>query len=201
MSQPENQEVKERFVVVGDEIGYAEQYLGDSSTTYIENGKIYAAIAGNLTVDKKNRVIHINGKYGEKRKIPEPGDLVTGTVYSIRRSSVGIKISTVNDTVVVDVGLVGNIHVSNVAKSYIDKLDDVFEKTDFIRAKVIKQDGNEFQIMTIGENLGVIKSTCKYCGHEMVRKSRNQVVCPFCNNYQRKELANDYGDLKVILSF
>lgn len=201
MNPPKNQENQKQFVYIGDELGFTEEYLGDPSTTYTENGKIYAAIAGYLTVDKKNRQIFIEGSYTERQKIPQPDDIVTGVVYSIRKNSVGTKINTINNLVVVDMGLIGNIHVSNVSKSYVDKLDDIFDKNDIIRAKIVRQEGKEFQISTVDPSLGVIKAFCKYCGHEMQRKGKTQVICPFCSNVQRKMMANDYGDIEEILHF
>ncbi|TFH30108.1 MAG: hypothetical protein E4G98_02695 [Promethearchaeota archaeon] len=192
---------KARYVVVGDELGVAEEYLGDPSTTYIENGKIHAGIAGNLTIDQEKRKIRIDGNHEKKRKIPKKGDIVTGNVYSIRKSSVGIKIQTINNLVAVDVGLVGNIHVSKISKSYVEKLDDIFDKNDIVRAMVLHYDGREVQISTSDDSFGIIKATCKYCGHDMVRKGSNQVVCHFCNNHQRKEMAADYGTIEEILTF
>ncbi|MHA1674506.1 MAG: exosome complex RNA-binding protein Csl4 [Promethearchaeota archaeon] len=190
-----------RYVVVGEELGVAEEYLGDPSTTYIENGKIHAAIVGNLTIDKEKRKILIEGSHEQKRKIPKKGDIITGTVYSIRKSSVGVKIETVNNLVAVDVGLIGNIHVSNVSKSYVEKLDDIFDKNDIIRARIVRINGKEFQISTSEDKFGVIKASCKFCGHEMQRKGNNQIVCHFCGNHQRKEMANDYGSIEEILTF
>lgn len=201
MNPSENLESEKPFVYVGDELGYAEEYLGDPSTTYTENGKIFAAISGFLTIDKKNRKIRIDGSYTERKKMPLPGDIVMGVVYSIRKSSVGTKISTINNMVVVDMGLIGNVHVSNVSKSYVDKLDEIFEKNDIIRAKIIRQEGREFEISMVDHNLGVIKSFCKYCGHDMQRKNKTQVVCSFCGNVQRKVMASDYGDFQEILHF
>ncbi|MHA1519899.1 MAG: exosome complex RNA-binding protein Csl4 [Promethearchaeota archaeon] len=190
-----------RYVVVGEELGIAEEYLGDPSTTYIENGKIHAAISGNLTIDQEKRKILIDGNHERKRKIPRKGDIVTGTIYSIRKSSVGIKIKTVNNLVAVDVGLIGNIHVSKVSNSYVDKLDDIFDKNDLVRARVVRINGREYQISTSDDQFGVIKASCKYCGHDMIRKGNNQVACHFCNNHQRKKMANDYGSIEEILKF
>ncbi|RLI64360.1 MAG: hypothetical protein DRO88_07540 [Promethearchaeia archaeon] len=201
MNSSDKPENKKPFVYIGDELGHTEEYLGDSSTTYTENGKIYAAIAGFLSIDEKNRQIYIEGSYTERQKTPLPGDIVMGVVYSIRKTSVGTKINTINNLVVVDMGLIGNVHVSNVSKSYVDKLDEIFEKNDIVRAKIIRQEGREFQITLVDNNLGVIKSFCKYCGHEMKRKNKTQVICPFCGNVQRKIMANDYGEFEEVLHF
>ena len=185
------------FVQIGTAVGLEAQYLCKNDSTYVkEDGIIYAAIPGIVHINSKDRTIFIDSKQEHKRIIPQHGDIVTGRIYSIRKSSVGVRIDTLNQKLVTDVGLIGNIHVASVSRSYIDKLDNVFQKTDIIRAKVVTKSGKEYKIATNAPNLGVIISQCKYCGKNMARKGRGQLVCPFCNHTERKILAQDYGELK-----
>ena len=185
------------FVQIGTAVGLEAQYLCKNDSTYVkEDGVIYAAIPGILKINSKDRTIVIDSKQESKRTIPEHGDIVTGRIYSIRKSSVGVRIATLNQKLVSDVGLIGNIHVASVSRSYIDKLDSVFQKSDIIRAKVITKSGKEYKIATNAPNLGVILSQCKYCGKDMTRKGSGQVVCPFCNHSERKIMAQDYGSLQ-----
>ena len=190
------------FVQIDTAVGLEAQYLCKNDSTYVkDDGVIYAAIPGILTINTKDRTIIVDSKQEYKRTIPQHGDIVTGRVYSIRKSSVGVRIGTLNQKLVIDVGLIGNIHVANVSRSYIDKLDNVFMKTDIIRAKVITKSGKEYKIATNAPDLGVILSQCKYCGKDMVRKGRSQVVCPFCNHVERKIMAKDFGSPKERLKF
>ncbi|MHA2018062.1 MAG: exosome complex RNA-binding protein Csl4 [Promethearchaeota archaeon] len=189
------------IVKIGDMLGYEEQYLGSQGSTYSEDGKIYAAINGILEINEKDRIIHIDAKNEEKRIIPKAGDYIIGEITQIRKNSVGVRMISLNDKVILDSGNFGNIHVSNVSKSYVDKLDNVFQKTDLIRAKVLTKYGNEWKIATDASNLGVIRSYCKYCGKVMVQKGRDQVKCPFCNHSERKILASDYGKVEIRLRF
>ena len=190
------------FVQIDTAVGLEAQYLCKNDSTYVkEDGVIYAAIPGILKINSKDRTIIIDSKQEYKRTIPQHGDIVTGRVYSIRKSSVGIRIGTLNQKLVSYVGLIGNIHVASVSRSYIDKLDNVFQKTDIVRAKVITKSGKEYKIATNSPNLGVILSDCKYCGKAMVRKGSGQLVCPFCNHTERKILAQDYGNLQNQLKF
>jgi len=190
------------FVQIDIAVGLEAQYLCKDDSTYVkDDGIIYAAIPGILQINSKDRTILINSKQEHKRTIPQHGDIVTGRVYSIRKSSVGIRIGTLNQKLVSYVGLIGNIHVASVSRSYIDKLDNVFQKTDVVRAKVITKSGKEYKIATNAPNLGVILSQCKYCGKNMTRKGSGQLVCPFCNHTERKILAQDYGNLQNQLKF
>ena len=189
------------IVKIGDELGFEEQFLGSQDSTYSENGNIYAAINGILEINEKERIVHINAHNEEKRVIPKQGDLIIGEITMIRKSSVGVRIVSLNDKVTVRNGNYANIHVSNVSKSYVDKLDNVFQKTDLIRARVLSKFGKEWKIATNSPNLGVIRSSCKYCGYEMVPKGRDQVKCPFCNHSERKVIASDYGQVEIKLRF
>lgn len=193
-------QISENYVTVGQEIGHEAQYLGTDKTTYIEDGKIYAAIPGYLEKNEEKRTIRVNPK-NDDRKTPKPGDMVTGQIYSIRRHSVGVKILTLNNKLVVDMGYTGNIHISKIANKYIKSIDDVFLKFDFIRAEVIKKHIAEYQLKCDKPHLGVIKSYCKFCGTKMERKGKEQVICPFCNHSERKTMASDYNDIDLVLEF
>jgi exosome complex RNA-binding protein Csl4 len=96
-------------------------------------------------------------------------------------------------------GFTGNIHISKVAGRYIDKIDSVVSKNDFIIAKVVKKNHAEYALRTNDPSLGVIKTYCKYCGKKMDRKGKDQVVCPFCNHFERKLLANDFNEINLVL--
>ncbi|MHA1585361.1 MAG: exosome complex RNA-binding protein Csl4 [Promethearchaeota archaeon] len=189
------------FVQIGDEIVSENEYLSANESTYIENGKIIAATSGNLKFNKRDRTVQIESQNEEKRKFPQPGDIVLGDIYMIRKSAVGVHLNVANNRLILDLGLIGNIHVSEVSRGYIDKLDDVFQKTDVVRARVTRKSRSEYRIATNDSNLGVVKATCKYCGKVMVRKGRNQVICPFCSHVERKILANDYGDVDIMIKF
>ena len=189
------------FIIIGTEIADAEQFIGDMESVYIENGKLYAANSGYIKIDPQMRSIQIETHNEARRIHPKNDDLITGVVYSIRKSAVGVLIQTVNDRVAMDLGLVGNIHIAQVSRSYVDKLDNIFQKTDMIRAKVIGKEGSEYRLATNEPNLGVIQTQCKYCGTNMARKGKGQLTCSFCGHSERKIIAPDYGEVEQVLRF
>ena len=189
------------FINIGTEIVSENQYLGAEGSTYAENGLIYAATNGVIHFDEKNRIVSIKNHAPIKKITPKRGDIVIGKIYSIRKNSVGVKIKTLNDFMVIKVGLIGNIHISNASRTYVESLCDFFQKTDLVRAKVISKMVKEHIISTNGPNLGVIISQCKYCGNEMVRKGRGQIICSFCNHTERKVLASDFGKIEEKINF
>ena len=95
----------------------------------------------------------------------------------------------------------GNIHVSKVSKQYIESLKEAFKKTDYVRAKVLKKVGTEYELTTEGSRLGVITADCTVCGTKLLRKGRNFLECPFCGKREKRKLANDFGSVDEIIEF
>ena len=188
------------LVIVGQEIGHEAQYLGIDESTYLQDGKVLAAIPGFLEMNDAARTIRVDAR-NINRKTPKTGDIITGQIYALRRSSVGVKIFTINNRLIVDMGYSGTIHISKIAGRYIKNIDDVFLKFDFIRAEVINKQMSEFQLKCDKPHLGIIKSYCKFCGTKMERKGREQVICPFCNHTERKMMAADFNEIEIELEF
>ena len=132
-----------KFVTVGDYIGEEMEYIPvDSTKIYERNGKLYAAVTGIVRVNPLKRTVSIIESWKPKRKPIKPGDVVIGIVEIVRRFTVGVRIMAINGRYIFDnKTLYGNIHVSNVASSYIEKIADVFKKTDVVRARVLLQTG------------------------------------------------------------
>lgn len=185
-----------KYVLIGDELGGVEEYLNTDDSIFTSGGRLYAAITGILKIDPKSRVIKVHYPNEEMRKKPKKGDTVIGIVRSIRKNSVGVDIFKVNDNLATNMGLVGNIHVASVSKKYINNLTDAFQRSDIVRAQVVGELGGEYMLATNLGNTGVIYSECKFCGNKFTRKNRDQLVCPFCENVERKVLAPDFGMIK-----
>ncbi len=189
------------YVTIGDVLGQTETYLGDVETTFEEDGKIYASAAGYVRINEKDRRIKVETGNERKRIIPRKGDIIIGEVSVIRKTSVGLKIRKLNQKYTLDRGIYANIHISQASKQYVQNLDEVLAKTDILRAKIVGLRGKEYRLATDENNTGVIFSQCKYCSTPMNRKGRDQVICPFCGNMERKVLAPDYGEIKEVAFF
>lgn len=189
------------LVQLGDELAGAEEYLGDVYSTFIQDGKIYASTPGFIFIDNAERKIKVDNKMDYKRTLPKKGDEIIGTIVAIRKNSVGVQIQKLNDNLIINSGIYGNIHVSNVSRDYVDKLENVFQVTDILRAKVLGKEGSEWKLTTNQMNTGVLHTECKFCGKLMERKGKNQVVCPFCNNMERRVLAPDYNMVNDVIKF
>lgn len=192
---------EKQFVQIGQVLGEDTQYLNADETVFCENGKLIAGIPGFIEIDRTQRTIRIKGIKGDRDKIPKAGDIIYGTVYMIRRSAVGIQIGAINGKMVSDMGYIGNIHISNVSSRYVDKLDNLFQVTDIIRAQILPKKSNEYRLTTEGPHFGVISAACKFCGTKMQAKTKDQAMCPFCGFIDRKKLADDFGRAKDQIVF
>lgn len=77
-----NVETKREFVIPGDYIGVAEEFLPGNGA-YEENGKIYATLVGDLELDMSRRSASVVSKSTVVLQIKE-GDVVYGEIVSVK---------------------------------------------------------------------------------------------------------------------
>jgi len=183
------------YAYIGQPLGVVEEYLPDKNSTHTSEGIIYASKSGTVRIDLKRKKISIED-YNEKH-VPAliKGDIVIGAVGFVRKYSVGVNIGVVNNRVLYNSNFFGNIHVSHVSKSYIEKVEDGFQKTDIIRAKVVKMRLNEIDLTTEDRDLGVIAADCSICGTSLEKIKQNLLKCPRCENIEKRKIASDYDSV------
>ena len=84
---------------------------------------------------------------------------------------------------------------------FIEKISDAFQITDIVRAKVIRQEQNEYSLSTVGKNLGVIHADCSICGTTLEKIGVDRLRCPRCGNIENRKLASDYGNVTENLRY
>ncbi|MFX1287336.1 MAG: exosome complex RNA-binding protein Csl4 [Promethearchaeota archaeon] len=183
------------IVLTGQYLGVVEEYLPDKQSTYIKEGQIYATKTGIVKIDKDRRAIEILSHQEKDRKTVKIGDVIIGTILFLRLYSVGISFATINKKVQFNSSYFGNIHVSHISKQFIEKISDAFQITDIVRAKVIRQEENEYSLSTAGKDLGVIHADCSICGTTLERIGQDKLRCSRCGNVENRKLANDYGNI------
>lgn len=180
------------FVINGTMLCEAEQYIGVNDSVFEEDGVVFAAQSGFVFINDKERTIRIENK--NTGITINKGDKVICEVLSPRKFSIGCRIHKVGDRLVSN-AIFGNIHISQISNTYVESTDQFFKRTDLVRCTVMGIENNEYKLSTkFGNNLGVIYSDCSVCGTPMKRQSLDMVVCPFCQNSERRKLANDFGD-------
>jgi len=189
-----NEKIREegaKFVFPGERLGVIEEFLPGRGT-YVEEGNIYSSTSGYLLLDKVRKEAQVQSK-ARTPLTPRPGDVVIGQVTSVQDKTMSIKMFQINDKVMQN-EFVGVMHISNVSRSYVKSLSNVFKLGDLIRARVISTLNNEYHLTTQENHLGVLLSACSQCGSRLVLKNR-RLICPSCHKGERSVIAADYGEL------
>ncbi|MFX1390563.1 MAG: exosome complex RNA-binding protein Csl4 [Promethearchaeota archaeon] len=192
---------KNDVVITGDYLGVVEEFLPDKQSTFTKDGKIYASKTGLLNIDEKERRIEISTHQDKDRKVIKIGDIVIGVILFLRKFSVGINFYTINNKIHFNSNYFGNIHVSQISDKYVEKIQDAFQITDIVRARVVEEESNEYKLTTTGKNLGVIYADCSICGQELDKIGYNKLKCERCGNVETRKLADDYGNVSEYLRF
>ena len=189
------------IAITGQYLGVVEEYLPDKQSTYVREGQIYATKTGIVSINKDRRAIEIKSYQEEDRRTVKINDIVIGTLLFLRLYSVGISFATINNKIHFNSSYFGNIHVSHISHKFIEKISDAFQITDIVRAKVIRQEQNEYSLSTVGKDLGVIHADCSICGTTLERIGVNKLRCPRCGNVENRKLASDYGNVTESLRY
>jgi exosome complex component CSL4 len=188
------------FVLPGDMIGTAEEFISNNNT-FKYGGNIYSSATGQVRINNKTRTISVVPKTDIPPMIRN-GDVVIGRVNDLRSSVALVEIAMLEgkgEREIVNLQPAA-IHVSNVKDSYVKSLDYEFSPFDLVRAKVI--DVKAMRLSTSGNNLGVIKAYCSKCNVSMEKQSNNgnkgsKLKCPVCGNIESRKLAGNYGNFST----
>jgi len=183
------EKVPQRFVTPGEQLGVIEEFLPGSGT-YVQDGEIYASEAGLLQLDTRRREILVQPKT-RRPQIPKVGDMVVGQVVSTSDKTLSMKICEINGEETSS-GLTGIMHVSDIARGYVKSVTDAFRVGDIVRAMVISTKNREYHLSTEEDRLGVLKSSCIYCGHPLTLYRRT-LRCVNCGEVDRRKIASDFG--------
>ena len=188
--------MERRVVYPGDSVGVAEEFVPGPGT-YEENGEVFAACFGTLTLDTTDFVARVKPFVGEPA-IVRPGDTVIGVVRGTRPSMAIVEVRSIAEQPHRGIGgdTNGTLHVSKSSEQYVDSMENAFRVRDIIRAKVLESEP-AIQLTTKGPDLGVLKSYCPRCGTPMAKKGKG-VVCPECDWKDTKKLAQDYGTGQIL---
>ncbi len=189
------------IALTGQYLGVVEEYLPDKRSTYVRDGQIFATKAGIVSINEERRAIEIKSHQDKDRKTVKINDILIGTIQFLRLYSVGINFATINNKIHFNSSYFGNIHVSHISHKFIEKIADAFQITDIIRAKVIKQEQNEFSLSTVGKDLGVIHADCSICGSPLEKIGQNKLKCSRCGSVEARKLASDYGNVSESLRY
>ncbi|MHB8585010.1 MAG: exosome complex RNA-binding protein Csl4 [Thermoplasmatota archaeon] len=179
------------LVFPGDEVATAEEFLPGAGT-YEENGTVYAARLGFVKLDATEFKASVEPVTSVPMQV-QAGDMVIGTVESIRSSMAIVQVQRVIREFDREVGgdTNGTLHISRAAEYYLPSLEDAFRVKDIIRAEVISADPS-IQLSTRAPHLGAVKCYCPR-DRRMLERQGDLLVCPECEMKLQGKVAEDYG--------
>ena len=191
-----NVETKKEFVIPGDYIGVAEEFLPGNGA-YEENGKIYATLVGDLELDMSRRSASVISKTNVVPQVKE-GDIVYGEVVSVKPQMVYVDLLALEGYA--DKKLSANtkarIYVSQTDKKYVKTISTEFRNGDVVRARVVDTQGDAVRLSTAEDNLGVIRAVCGVCKKTLQMKE-GKLECDYCSSKETRKTANDYLKAKL----
>jgi exosome complex component CSL4 len=180
------------IVVPGEQLCVIEE-LSPSYGTYEQDGIVYAAAPGAVSMDLKQRSISVLDTDGKmKLALPVIDDILVGEVVNAFESRAEIAIVRRNDEDFHS-GLVGEIRISNVTRRFVKSMHDVMRATDIVRAKAMNTHEIPTELSVVGPDLGVILAKCSRCGNPLTLTTYNNMFCLRCENRETREVASDYG--------
>jgi len=177
------------LVLPGDKLGVIEEYVLGSGT-FQEDGVIYSSRIGIVLIDNKAKKISVFPKT-TKPLIPKKGDIVLGKVLTVQGKKAVVAIAMVEDKVLSSI-FTGQVFIRQVTGDYLDSIDEMFKIGDIIRASVIDDREEVYQLSTANSELGVIKAYCAKCGNTL-RRVNKQLKCDSCGSVETRKLASDFG--------
>lgn len=179
-----------RQVLPGEELAVVEEYEAGEGT-YEENGRVYAAQPGMLTLDAEHRVARV-APFNPPAHL-SIGDVIYGTVTEIRSSMAEARVAAIHGRDRQVAGeLDASLHVSKIANAYVEDIRDTMRLGDTLRMRVVQTDPS-LQVTTAERNLGVVLALCTFDRSPMELRG-DHVWCPRCERTSRRKLAADYGD-------
>ncbi|MDY1591752.1 MAG: exosome complex RNA-binding protein Csl4 [Methanofastidiosum sp.] len=195
-----NVETKREFVIPGDYIGVAEEFLPGEGA-YEENGKIYATMVGNLDLDMSRRSASVISRTNVLPQLKE-GDIVYGEIVSVKPQMVYVDLLALEGFA--DKKLSANtkarIYVSQTDKKYVKTISTEFRNGDIVRARVVDTQGDSIRLSTAEDSLGVIRAVCSVCKKTLVNKDESldgNLECKYCGSKETRKIANDYLKAKL----
>jgi exosome complex component CSL4 len=175
------------IAVPGEKLGVEEEYVPGTGI-YVDGGELYSDSYGEVKIDAQSKKIDIRGV--NTVAVPEQGDIVEGIVVGIKEDSANIKIVAIKGKKRLSGDFSGVLHVSQIAKSYVNSIFDAINMNDRILAKVITS-WPPYQLSTADDDLGVIHSACIRCGEELIQK-KGTLFCPREKVFERKKISRGY---------
>lgn len=179
----------EEFVVPGDLLGVAEEFLPGPGT-YEIGYQIRAAAVGRVVRDLLNKVVTV--ELCKTPVMPYSGAVLLAIITEMREDFARAKILAVNNTTL-RYPFTGVLHVTQVVEKTgeVKQMYDYVRIGDVVRAKALNN--SPPYLLTVREaKLGVVLAYCSKCGAQL-KLLKDKLKCPQCGSTETRKLGHGYG--------
>lgn len=182
-------------VLPGDALAFSEEYLpGDG--VYDDGRFLRAARFGRLEVDNRERRCQVK-PFTSVPATLRVGDFVLGLVTLLKPSMAGVEVlhlEGVERNVAGDTN--GTLHVSKIAKRYVQDVGREYRLGDVLRARVIEVKPS-VQLSTEDPRCGAVMALCLRDRFPLGLVDKKTLECPVCARRDVRNIAPDYGKVFV----
>ena len=176
-------------VLPGDRIAFIEEY-GAGSGAFDDGDAVRSSVVGNASVDSSNHVVNI--KRNKKLGIPDPGDVVVGTVAAVMSTMFAVTIQYVN-------GKRTKSNVECICSTRDIRKKNIVLVNDVVELRVVSHLNGTIHATMDDPSSGVILTRCVKCGGPVV-PVRDVIKCIDCSWIDERKLSRKFGkpDFPVI---
>lgn len=169
-------------VMPGDTIASIEEYEAGSNT-FDDGDMIRSTVIGYTSIDASNHVAHILRQ--NKTGVPEPGDVIIGTVAAVMSMMFAVSIQYVN----------GKHTLSNVeciCSTRHIRRKNIALVNDIVMLRIESHLNGTIHAVMDEHSLGVLQTKCVKCGGAVV-PVRDVIKCIECAWIDERVLSNKFG--------
>ncbi len=176
-------------VLPGDRIAAIEEYEAGENA-FDDGDVVRATVIGDTIVDNTSRIANI--KRRTDIGVPDPGDIIIGTVAAVMTTMMAVSIQYVN----------GNRTKSNVeciCSIRNLRLKNVALVNDVIILRIASHLNGTIHAVMDEPTLGVVLTKCVKCGGRVV-PIRDVIKCTDCSWIDERKLSSRFGDTDFLSS-
>lgn len=182
-------------VFPGDALAYSEEFLpGDG--VYDDGTFLRAARLGEYKVDTNDRRCTVAPMTSVPTLLKE-GQFVFGIITMLKASMAGVEVLSVegaNRAVAGDTN--GTLHVSKIAKRYVQDVSREYRMGDIVRARVLEVKPS-VQLSTEDGRCGAVLALCLRDRFPLKHIGKGGLECPVCGRRDTRNISPDYGKVFI----
>ena len=179
--------MSENIIFPGESISSIEEYEAGKNT-FDDGNMVRAATVGRKQIDKSTRIASIN--HPKVLSVPNPGDIIVGTVAAVMSSMIAISIDYINGKPTIS-KVECICGTRNIRKKNIALVNDI------VTLRILSHLNGTIHASIDERHLGVLFTKCRKCGGEVV-PMRDAIKCTECSWVDERKLSSNFGNSEFV---